>query len=88
MWGLMKNQASEMKAAMNKENARFMAQHGQVWDPKKMVMETAQAARGLMGMWAIWIWMMPQPQEEFHRSVPVMHQWLLLSPAVHLLYVR
>jgi cation-transporting ATPase 13A1 len=34
MWGLMKGQAGEMKAAMAKENARFMAANGQVWDPK------------------------------------------------------
>lgn len=28
-------QAVEMKKAMDKENARFMAAHGQVWDPSK-----------------------------------------------------
>merc|ERR1711968_339698 len=51
MWGLMKNQASEMKAAMNKENARFMAQHGQVWDPKKDGNDDKDAgAFDLMGM--------------------------------------
>ena len=51
MWGLMKNQASEMKAAMNKENARFMAQHGQVWDPKKDGDgDSAGGSGSLMGM--------------------------------------
>ena len=35
MWGVMKGQAGEMKAVMAKEGARFMAMHGQVWDPKK-----------------------------------------------------
>ena len=49
MWSVMKGQASEMKAAMNKENARFMAIHGQVWDPKKDG-DNDQGAGGLMGM--------------------------------------
>lgn len=32
---LMKEQAGQVKQAMALENARFMALHGQVWDPKK-----------------------------------------------------
>ena len=35
IWTAMKGQASELKNALNAENMRFMAQHGQVWDPKK-----------------------------------------------------
>ena len=35
MFSLMKEQAAKMKQAMNEENMRFMAMHGQVWDPKK-----------------------------------------------------
>jgi len=35
LWTAMKGQASELKAAVNAENMRFMALHGQVWDPKK-----------------------------------------------------
>lgn len=35
MFSLMKNQAAEMKKAMDEENRRFMAKHGQVWDPSK-----------------------------------------------------
>jgi cation-transporting ATPase 13A1 len=35
MWGLMKDQANNLKNTMAAENARFMHQHGQVWDPKK-----------------------------------------------------
>jgi cation-transporting ATPase 13A1 len=35
MWTVMKNQASQAKAAMDAENRRFMAMHGQIWDPKK-----------------------------------------------------
>jgi cation-transporting ATPase 13A1 len=35
MWTLMKDQASNVKVAMAAENQRFMAMHGQVWDPKK-----------------------------------------------------
>jgi len=31
----MKSQASDLKMAVNAENMRFMALHGQVWDPKK-----------------------------------------------------
>lgn len=32
---LMKNHAAKIKQALNQENARFMAMHGQAWDPKK-----------------------------------------------------
>lgn len=35
MFTLMKDQAARIKQAMADENARFMAMHGQVWDPKK-----------------------------------------------------
>lgn len=35
IFSLMKNQAGNMKRAMDAENMRFMALHGQVWDPKK-----------------------------------------------------
>lgn len=35
MWSLMKDQAAKVKIAMAEENQRFMAMHGQVWDPKK-----------------------------------------------------
>jgi cation-transporting ATPase 13A1 len=35
MWTVMKSQASNAKAAMEAENRRFMAMHGQIWDPKK-----------------------------------------------------
>jgi galactokinase/mevalonate kinase-like predicted kinase len=35
IFSLMKEQANKMKLAMAAENARFMAMHGQVWDPKK-----------------------------------------------------
>ncbi|RYG68159.1 hypothetical protein EON64_05810 [archaeon] len=34
MFSLMKDQATKMKQAMAEENVRFMALHGQVWDPK------------------------------------------------------
>jgi hypothetical protein len=34
MFTLMKDQAAKMKQAMAAENMRFMAMHGQVWDPK------------------------------------------------------
>lgn len=50
MWGVMKGQAAEMKTAMNKENARFMAIHGQVWDPKKHGDGEDGGGGGLMGM--------------------------------------
>jgi manganese-transporting P-type ATPase len=35
MWTAMKGGAMDVKNAMNAENARFMAKHGQVWDAKK-----------------------------------------------------
>jgi cation-transporting ATPase 13A1 len=35
MFSVTKNQAMEMKRAMEAENMRFMATHGQIWDPKK-----------------------------------------------------
>lgn len=35
MFTLMKDQAGNIKKAMNRENARYMAMHGQVWDPAK-----------------------------------------------------
>lgn len=35
LFSVMKNQASVVKQAMNEEAARYMAMHGQVWDPKK-----------------------------------------------------
>eukprot|EP01040_Poterioochromonas_malhamensis_P009840 gene9840-10684_t len=35
MWTLMKDQATRVKQAMAEENQRFMAMHGQVWDPKR-----------------------------------------------------
>lgn len=35
MFSLMKNQATKMKTAMEEEQKRFMALHGQIWDPKK-----------------------------------------------------
>lgn len=34
MFTLMKEQATKMKQAVAEENMRFMALHGQVWDPK------------------------------------------------------
>lgn len=34
-FSLMKQQAIELKRALDAENARFMALHGQVWDPSK-----------------------------------------------------
>jgi manganese-transporting P-type ATPase len=34
MFGIIQRQAAETKKAMDQENARFMASHGQVWDPK------------------------------------------------------
>lgn len=35
MFSLMKEQASKMKQAIAEENMRFMAIHGQIWDPKR-----------------------------------------------------
>jgi manganese-transporting P-type ATPase len=35
IFGLMSSQAAVIKNAMNEENRRYMAVHGQVWDPKK-----------------------------------------------------
>eukprot|EP01032_Pedospumella_encystans_P012911 gene12911-14901_t len=35
MFTVMKNQANVIKMAMQEENQRYMAMHGQVWDPKK-----------------------------------------------------
>jgi len=46
----MKEQAGELRQALAAENARFMAQHGQVWDPKTMGgNEGGEAKTGLEG---------------------------------------
>ena len=50
MLSLFKDQAVETKNAINKENRRFMALHGQVWDPKKDDADNAQDASGMMSM--------------------------------------
>ena len=37
MFSLMKTQASRTQQALNAENKRFMALHGQIYDPKRDV---------------------------------------------------
>lgn len=51
IWSLMKEQAAELRQTVAQENARFMAQHGQVWDPKTQPAE-AGAQSGLEGLLA------------------------------------
>lgn len=51
MFTLMKSQATRTQAAMNAENRRFMALHGQIYDPKRDLDEGGAAgAGGLAGL--------------------------------------
>eukprot|EP00595_Chromulina_sp_UTEXLB2642_P002743 CAMPEP_0196764326 /NCGR_PEP_ID=MMETSP1095-20130614/5890_1 /TAXON_ID=96789 ORGANISM="Chromulina nebulosa, Strain UTEXLB2642" /NCGR_SAMPLE_ID=MMETSP1095 /ASSEMBLY_ACC=CAM_ASM_000446 /LENGTH=970 /DNA_ID=CAMNT_0042119611 /DNA_START=388 /DNA_END=3297 /DNA_ORIENTATION=+ len=52
IFGLMKNKAGDMKKAMDLENARFMALHGQVWDPSKNTDQDIQGT-GLESMFGL-----------------------------------
>lgn len=50
IFSLMKEQAGQVKNAMAAENMRFMAMHGQVWDPKKDQDFSSEPKTGLASM--------------------------------------
>eukprot|EP01035_Chromulina_nebulosa_P018824 gene18824-24603_t len=52
IFGLMKSKAGDLKKAIDLENARFMALHGQVWDPSKNTDQDIQGT-GLESMFGL-----------------------------------
>ena len=52
-FGLMKEQAGKTRMAVQAENQRFMALHGQIWDPKNDVDHTNASQGDLMSMFGI-----------------------------------